>query len=349
VEPTDPKKVPNSALIQKLNQDELAQYEIIKKYLRHFKRPKRKAIDGDTTLTERALQLKDDGGRDSKSQESRRNAQENFISKNIRTVAKIDKIQKVKMICRAIIKEQEIQSAQTIRSQQQAINAEVAQMRNNRWEDFKERRLVACKNYITVIKKVKLVKTFIIHCKLLQILKVFMMACVARKQEKKLMLAQMFISIKLLLGLSKKSRRYAHPDMGTFHALMVKFKNTIRYSFVLGALTYRNGFAAVKLEADQSRIKLVNYGINIRKAKEMSALEFVTSSRGEAKEIEDEAHRSPMCPHEAVYQCLYRLWRGQQIDVMAEKMSSFAEKAFLIQDKFGGQSRKKKVRVEVFK
>lgn len=154
------------------------------------------------------------------------------------------------MLCRAIIKEQEIENAQTIRSQQQVINAEVNQMMNDRWDDFKHRRLIAYRNYISAIKRVKMVKTFLIHSTLLQIMKVFKKVYYAKKEDRKLKLTMFFLHIRLILYLARKSRRYAQPEMGSFHALMVKFKNMIRYGFMLGTAAHNSCFKAIQLDTN---------------------------------------------------------------------------------------------------
>ena len=53
----------------------------------------------------------DDVGNEGRDKDCQKREQENFITKNIRTASKIDKIQKVRMLCRGILKDQEIQQA----------------------------------------------------------------------------------------------------------------------------------------------------------------------------------------------------------------------------------------------
>jgi len=104
----------SNPIVSKLNEDELAYYDTIKKYQHYFKIKRRNDTLGGISLTDRALKLQKDDKSPSKSQDIQRRM--NFIGNNIKNCGKQDKIQKVKMICRAIIKEQEIANAQSIRS-----------------------------------------------------------------------------------------------------------------------------------------------------------------------------------------------------------------------------------------
>ena len=80
----------SNPIVSKLNEDELAYYEIIKKYERHFKIKRRKDGLGGASLTSRALKLQADDNSPSKSQEVQRRM--NFVGNNIKTCGKIDKI-----------------------------------------------------------------------------------------------------------------------------------------------------------------------------------------------------------------------------------------------------------------
>lgn len=202
-------------------------------------------MEGEPSLTERALRLRDEDDDDSKGLESKRD-QENFISKNIRTASKSDKIYKIKLLYRAILKDQEIQHAQNFRNKNQILETEVNLLKSKRWDDFKLRRLEAYKNYIAVIKKIKNMKTFILHIKIRDILKTFHQIFLKKIKMKKNMLARGFISIKLLLTVIRKSRRYLDDrTVPTRVALMVKFKNYIRYSFMMATMVQNHGFNAL--------------------------------------------------------------------------------------------------------
>ena len=63
---------------------------------------------------------------------------------------------------------------------------------------------------------------------------------------KKNALARGFISIKILIAISRKSRKYADDrSVSTYQALMIKFKNYLRYSFNLAAQIKYQGFLAL--------------------------------------------------------------------------------------------------------
>ena len=136
-------------------------------------------------------------------------------------------------------------------------------MRNNRWDEFKERRLVAYKNYLDVIKKIKMIKNFIIHAKLLQIFKVLITVFNKAVLKQKHKMAMTFIAIKMFIKFRLNGRKYAVDkwgDVGGYEALMMKHKNTIKYAFTLPVITYTSGFQALKFDANKSHRSLVNYG-----------------------------------------------------------------------------------------
>lgn len=65
-------------------------------------------------------------------------------------------------------------------------------------------------------------------------------------RKKKNSLARGFVSVKILLGMKRKARRFADiNEYGTYHALMIKFKNIIRYNFILGTVIREFGLRAL--------------------------------------------------------------------------------------------------------
>ena len=50
-------------------------------------------------------------------------------------------------------------------------DTEVNVLKNKRWDDFKQRRLDGYKKYVAVIKKIKCMKTFILHIRIKRIMK----------------------------------------------------------------------------------------------------------------------------------------------------------------------------------
>jgi len=156
------------------------------------------------------------------------------------------------------------------------MNTEIAQIRNNRWGDFKERRLDAFKNFIAVIKKIKMIKNYIIHAKLRQLFRIFVASYNKEVLKKKRKMAMMFIAIKMFIKFKRETRKFAvdkWQDLGGYEMLMMKFKNTIRYSFMFTVIINNNAFKALKLDSEKTHRKLVNYGRDLHKQKMLSSAE----------------------------------------------------------------------------
>lgn len=90
-------------------------------------------------------------------------------------------------------------------------------MMSRRWDDFKQRRLDAYKHYIAVVKKIKNMKTYILHIQISKIMYRFADIMKKKIKMKKNALARGFISIKILISMSRKARRYADDRNITSH------------------------------------------------------------------------------------------------------------------------------------
>ena len=79
------------------------------------------------------------------------------------------------------------------------LETELLRLKSKRWDDFKERRLDAYKDYIAVVKKIKCIKTYILLIQIGHIMKHAKTIFQKKIIQKKSALARGFISIKLLL------------------------------------------------------------------------------------------------------------------------------------------------------